>query len=103
VLSPIDDLATLPGGPAIYVATAADGRVLYVGSTARSPARTTPIRERVSEHLRTRARSQDWIQLTILPLRADTPSTVVRQLEGEIGRALRPQQNLRLPKVPRRR
>jgi len=45
------------------------------------------------------ARTFDWAEVWIIPLRNDTPVVEVRRIEGLVGLALRPLNNRALPMV----
>jgi hypothetical protein len=88
-LSGIPDVAK-----AVYIAFSCDGVVRYVGSVARSgPA----LRSRFRDHLTNRVDSRYWTHLWVVEFKSDTPVSVVRCLEGIIGRTLNPTDNHRLP------
>lgn len=77
----------------VYVVCDRTGKVRYVGSTAGRPARA-----RLTEHLGDVERTREWHEAWIIPLRAKTPETVVRLIEGRVGRFLRPSDNRCLPR-----
>ncbi|UOZ09386.1 hypothetical protein [Amycolatopsis sp. WQ 127309] len=77
---------------AIYVACTRDGVIDYVGSTRRTA------HTRAGEHVRKPSRGKTWDTLWVIPLRESTPEGIVRQLEGRVGRLLRPASNRRLPR-----
>lgn len=80
---------------AIYIAVDSAGVVRYVGSVCRS--RRTAIRERTMEHVREWFKRHNWTVVYVVPLDPSTPSNVVKQIEGRIGRRLTPSDNRRLP------
>lgn len=86
-----------PGGVAVYIALDVRGRADYVGSSTRVSG--TLLKGRIREHLRDGAKRRDWVRLAVVPLRADTPPRVVRRIEGQIGRALKPARARRLPRA----
>jgi hypothetical protein len=81
---------------AVYVAFDALGRACYVGSVCR-PEDRMAVSRRVRTHVLGRHRRSGWVYLHVFPLRPTTPDRVVRDVEGRIGRVLRPAGNLRLP------
>lgn len=93
----------IPSYPvAVYVAVGLSGEVLYVGSVCR-PDDPAGVASRMEEHLRKLDRLQTWAQLYVVPLRADTPLTTVRRIEGRIGAHLAPVMNRALPRIGSRR
>jgi hypothetical protein len=77
---------------AIYVALVGDGTVAYVGSVCR---RADPgaLAARLREH-----RAGDrWNWIVVFVLRDDSPTAVVLEFEGMVGRLLLPTQNRCLP------
>jgi hypothetical protein len=86
--------AALPAcANAVYVATDLGGDVRYVGSTTR----TSPVR--LAAHARDVRRATEWSHLWIVPLVDDLPRRVVLDIEGRVGRLLKPTDNMRLPRV----
>src|SRR5690349_4012234 len=77
-----------PVDKAIYIACDRRGEIAYVGKVARGGG--VAIAARVREHVRNPAKASTWAHLYVVPLRRDTPANIVLQLEGEIGRRLRP-------------
>src|SRR6266516_619141 len=83
-------------GKAIYIAVDGSGVIRYVGSVCRTQA--TAVLERKREHVRDWFKERHWVELYVLPLRADTVTAEVHAIEGRIGRRLRPVDNRRLPR-----
>jgi pyocin large subunit-like protein len=82
---------------AVYIAITADGHVDYIGSTARMSNRA--LHDRIREHVSDQRRSDLWVRLIAIKLRADTPTREARRIEGEVGRLLKPLSNRRLPRT----
>jgi hypothetical protein len=80
---------------AVYIAVDGAGVIRYVGSVSRT--RSTAVRERTSEHVRHWFKERNWSTMYVVPLDPETPSAVVKALEGRIGRRLKPTDNRRLP------
>jgi hypothetical protein len=77
---------------AVYVICDRTGQVRYVGSTVGRPAKA-----RLAEHLGDTHRTREWHEVWVIPLRASTPAAVVRHIEGQVGRFLRPSDSRYLP------
>jgi hypothetical protein len=77
---------------AVYIVCDRTGQVRYVGSTAGRPARA-----RLAEHLGDTYRTREWHEAWVIPLRASTSIAVVRHIEGQVGRFLRPSDTRHLP------
>ena len=77
---------------AVYVAWDARGWCRYVGSVYRQ--QPTAVGDRLAEHHRHPhhgpARRRDWVLMTVMPIRADAPRTVVLAAEGWAARLLVP-------------
>jgi hypothetical protein len=84
------------GGKGVYIAVDVRGVVRYVGSVSRP--RRNGVRERVVEHVRAWFKERHWTHIYVVPLSDETPATVVKMIEGRIGRRLRPLDNKRLPR-----
>jgi hypothetical protein len=80
---------------AIYIAVDDAGVIRYVGSVCRS--RRTAVRDRTTEHVREWFKRRNWTMVYVVPLDPSTQSTVVKEIEGRIGRRLKPLDNRRLP------
>lgn len=78
---------------AVYVVCAWSGRVLYVGSTTVGP------RTRFGQHLGDLTKTLDWSTVYIVPLIDDTPTEVVRRIEGRIGLAVGPERSRAMPRI----
>src|SRR5690348_5027350 len=65
---------------AVYVAMDDRHRVVYVGSVCR-PLSKDGLAARLNEH----GAAKRWHFVAFFPLKADTPSAVVRSLEGAVG------------------
>jgi hypothetical protein len=81
---------------AIYIAVDGASVVRYVGSVCRSS--RDAVKHRTGEHTRTWFKRRNWACVYVVPLRPDTEPAVVKQIEGRIGRRLRPSDNRRLPR-----
>ena len=79
---------------AVYVVLDVRNRVAYVGSVDRLS--ESGLAGRLYQHSRLRGRAH-WYAVRIVPLRDGTPRSKVVELEGTIGRRLRPYDNQRLP------
>ena len=86
----------IPVSVGIYVAFDPVWSVTYVGSVAR-PANPRGLEARVNEHLREGRKVLAWRGVYVLPLMPTMSSVSVRQLEGHVGRILRPRMSARLP------
>lgn len=87
---------TLPlRAKAVYIAVDATGVVRYVGSVCRP--RRAAVRERTTEHVREWFKRRNWATVYVVPLHPTTPSSIVKDVEGRIGRRLEPTDNRRLP------
>ncbi|MDQ6884281.1 MAG: GIY-YIG nuclease family protein [Candidatus Dormibacteraeota bacterium] len=84
---------------AVYIATGATGKPLYVGSTRRP--RSTPS-QRIAEHLRDTRKASRWVQVYFLPLRPDTPRAVMLAIEADVAAVLSPSMGRRRPRPTRR-
>lgn len=93
----IDEGCELVASAAVYIAINRFGTVEYVGSVDRS-GHPIGLHRRIREHLRLPGRSGRWVRLWVLPLKPGTPRSVVRELEGEVGRLLCPTGGRRLPR-----
>lgn len=78
---------------AVYMVCDRTGQVRYVGSTVGRPAKA-----RLAEHLGDTYRTREWHEVWVIPLRAVTPAPVVRHVEGQVGRFLRPSDTRHLPR-----
>ncbi len=87
--------AGVRGGVGIYIAESHDGHVDYVGSVCRTD--TIGIVARVAAHHLAGDRARHWARVWVVLLMDATPATVVRRIEGRIGRALSPRNSRRLP------
>lgn len=77
-------LRTMPvNRAAVYIIVDAGDHIVYVGSVARG--RPDAIVARLTEHLRERGKARIWRRVWVIPLREDTPSTVVRAIEGRVA------------------
>jgi hypothetical protein len=81
---------------AVYVAVDDTGRCRYVGSVSRSS--DFGLSQRIREHMAEPSKHTTWNRVWVLPLRATTPLTDVRRLEGVVGAHLGPSDNRRLPR-----
>ncbi len=88
------DAVTGTEGNAVYIVCDRTGRVRYVGSTIGRPARA-----RLAEHIADGARTRAWHEVWVIPLRATTVPAVVRNIEGRVGRYLRPTDTRCLPRT----
>ena len=78
---------------AVYVICDRTGTVRYVGSTAGRSAHA-----RIAEHLNDAEKTREWHEAWVIPLRASTPKPMVRAVEGNVGRFLRPRDSCYLPR-----
>lgn len=93
---PLDDIEAITALSGIYVICEPLERVQYVGSVCR-PASAAGVADRLREHLREGHKRLRWKTVWVLPLRADTPRSVVRSIEACVGRDLDPIGGGRLP------
>ncbi|MEU9452898.1 hypothetical protein [Streptomyces sp. NPDC048277] len=86
---------------AVYVVWDGHGTCRYVGSVSR--ARGDAVAVRLYEHLNDKvhceSRSITWMLLSVLPLLAGAPKSVVRAAEGWAARNLAPYDGSRQPSV----
>ncbi|MEU3299762.1 hypothetical protein ABZ729_08060 [Streptomyces sp. NPDC006678] len=86
---------------AVYVVWDGHGTCPYVGSVSRT--RGDAVAVRLYEHLNDKVhgeiRSASWLLLSVLPLRAGAPTSVVRAAEGWAARNLAPYEGSRQPSV----
>ncbi|MGW3655258.1 hypothetical protein ACWD6R_05870 [Streptomyces sp. NPDC005151] len=86
---------------AVYVVWDGHGTCRYVGSVTRT--RGDAVAARLYEHLNDKVHGETrlaaWMFLSVLPLRAGAPTSVVRAAEGWAARNLAPYDSSRQPSV----
>jgi hypothetical protein len=65
--------------------------VRYVGSTEKT------VRTRLEKHIRDFDRAVSWSAVWVISLLDSTPRSVMHGIEGQVGKLLKPTDNLRLP------
>jgi hypothetical protein len=95
---PIDEIDAIRVCSGVYVVCEPLERVQYVGSVCR-PESVAGISERLREHLREGHKRLNWKTVWVLPLKRDTPVSVVRSVEACVGADLGPLGGDRLPRL----
>jgi hypothetical protein len=70
---------------AVYIVVNSEGKCCYVGQTRPTRRRENVAAERLKQHLREPSKRESWACYWVIPLRPDTPDSIVDQLEKRVA------------------